>query len=132
MNFCYDTMDCFKREGSLDGIKAVCEADETNLIELVRAQIIKDSKTRPVIVFGFDKDSSFKDSFKPQPDCNVFNVDTCDSLTIARNYFSLKSRGILFLSEEFRIGVDIKCSTDAQVLVFCAKGKPRPDREEIM
>ena len=37
---------------------------------------------------------------------------------MARNFYLHKQRGVMFLSDKFSIGVDVKCGNDAAVLVF--------------
>ena len=37
---------------------------------------------------------------------------------MARKYYLHKSKGVIFLADEFQIGVDLKCGNDAAVLIF--------------
>lgn len=55
--------------------------------------------------------------------------DEDDLLTVA-DIVRGKERGVVFLSDEFKIGVDLKMAVDARVLVYCpGQGIKRPDRE---
>jgi len=41
--------------------------------------------------------------------CTVFTVADPEKLKIARMHFKDENTGIIFLTDAFRIGVDIKC-----------------------
>ena len=37
---------------------------------------------------------------------------------MARNFFLHQFKGVIFLADEFQIGVNVKCGNDAAVLIF--------------
>ena len=51
---------------------------------------------------------------------------------MARNFFLDKLKGVIFMPDEFAIGVDVKCGNDASVLIFVEDLNKKPDRESIM
>ena len=50
---------------------------------------------------------------------------------MARDFYLHRSKGVIFLSDKFSIGVDVKCGNDAAVLVFVDDLKKIPDRESL-
>ena len=50
---------------------------------------------------------------------------------MARDFYLHLTKGVMFLSENFSIGVDVKCGNDAAVLVFVEDVKKLPDRESL-
>ena len=50
---------------------------------------------------------------------------------MARDFFLHLPKGVMFLSNKFAIGVDVKCGNDAAVLVFVEDVKKLPDRESL-
>ena len=50
---------------------------------------------------------------------------------MARDFFLHLPKGVMFLSNKFAIGVDVKCGNDAAVLVFVEDLKKIPDRESL-
>ena len=50
---------------------------------------------------------------------------------MARNFFLDKKKGVIFMPDEFAIGVDVKCGNDARVLVFVEDLKKLPDKESL-
>ena len=51
---------------------------------------------------------------------------------MARNFFLLQFKGVIFMADEFQIGVDVKCGNDASVLIFVDDLRKKPDRESLM
>ena len=50
---------------------------------------------------------------------------------MARDFYLHQLKGVMFLSENFSIGVDVKCSNDVAVFVFVDDLKKIPDRESL-
>ena len=50
---------------------------------------------------------------------------------VARDFYLHQTKGVMFLSDKFAIGVDVKCGNDAAVLVFVEDVKKLPDRESL-
>ena len=50
---------------------------------------------------------------------------------VARDFYLHQTKGVMFLSDKFAIGVDVKCGNDAAVLVFVEDVKKIPDRESL-
>ena len=50
---------------------------------------------------------------------------------VARYFYLHQRKGVMFLSDKFAIGVDVKCGNDAAVLVFVEDVKKLPDRESL-
>ena len=51
---------------------------------------------------------------------------------MARNFFLDQLKGVIFMPDEFAIGVDVKCGNDASVLIFVEDLNKKPDRESLM
>ena len=51
---------------------------------------------------------------------------------MARNFFLDQFKGVIFMADEFAIGVDVKCGDDASVLIFVDDLNKKPDRESLM
>ena len=51
---------------------------------------------------------------------------------MARNFFLDQFKGVIFMADEFQIGVDVKCGNDASVLIFVDDLRKKPDRESLM
>jgi len=41
--------------------------------------------------------------------CTVFTANDADSLKVARLHFKDETAGVIFLTDAYRIGADIKC-----------------------
>ena len=52
-------------------------------------------------------------------------------VAMARDFYLHQKRGVMFLSDKFSIGVDVKCGNDAAVLVFVDNLSKIPDRESL-
>ena len=50
---------------------------------------------------------------------------------MARDFYLHQTKGVMFLSDKFAIGVDVKCGNDAAVLVFVDILSKLPDRESL-
>jgi len=52
-------------------------------------------------------------------------------VAMARDFYLHQKRGVMFLSDKFSIGVDVKCGYDAAVLVYVDNLSKIPDRESL-
>jgi hypothetical protein len=131
IDFCFDGIAELRRDQSLKDVKAFCRPDKTEIFRAIQIEIQQNCEDRPVIVFGMNDKSKFIQELKSVVKTTVFVVTDSTTLQIARNYFQGKKSGVVFMSDEYRIGVDIKCGTDGHVLVYVPKGAPWPDREQV-
>ncbi len=59
-------------------------------------------------------------------------VATDESVKVARKFYQQQYKGLIFMSDDYSIGVDVKCGNDAAVLIFVEREDAKPDREQLM
>lgn len=131
-DFCYNDIDAFTQENNLDGVRVICNQDQQKLGVLLKAEIEREAKIRPVIVFGKTIDQQFIDSVVLPIGVHKTVVTADEHVKMARKFFLEQYKGVIFMSDQFIVGVDVKCGKDAAVLVFVAEGQQKPDREKLM
>ena len=55
-DYCYDSIEVFKQDNDLEGVTVVCRLDLNELSAKLKTEIEREAKTKPVIVFGKNKD----------------------------------------------------------------------------
>ncbi len=132
MDFCYDEMPVFKKESNLNEVQVICDDNVNRLSAKLKAQIEEELSQRPVIVFGKTTDQAFIDSITLPEGIQKLVVTTDDHVKKARKFYQMQRRGLIFMSDDYSIGVDVKCGDSATVLIFVEDEGKKPDQEQLM
>ena len=132
-DYCTDDIVQLKRKQNLDAVRVVCNPETFQLLDQTRIEIKAHCLERPVIVFGLNDNPDFIKSLQQEMNgkCTVFTVADADNLKVARLHFKDETTGVIFLTDAFRIGVDIKCEQDGRVIVYVKESGVKPDREQL-
>jgi hypothetical protein len=110
-------------KGDFNLCSVMCDNDFSVVIKAAIKQVVKVAEEGPVIVFGMEDHIG---EIKGQTTVDTFTVNDIDTLRRLKDYSMKLEKCIVFLSDEFACGVDIKFDTpNATVLVLRDQPDPR-------